>query len=176
MISKINNSNPSFNGIVPVRVFVDGQQVVNNPQALRSATRKLTSALINPAENREIADTFARFDPTYKIAGYPRDTKPSDFFKLVMDKYRGNFLATGPQTERLNELGKDIGVEKALCKERGTTNSLDLIVAKKKYGSALSDMLSSAKLRFCEITDKWRPVTLNINIQGEKLQNIFFTT
>lgn len=174
MISAVNNS-PNFTGIVPLRVFVDGQQKFE-PSIVRSATKKLTSALIKPKENPELAELFKKYDPQYRKGGYPQNAKPSDFFRLIIDRYRGVFLATGNQASLLNELGKNIGREKALCKERRTDRSLDLLVANQKYSDAIATMLSSANLRLCEITDRWRPATLNINIQGKKLQNIFFNT
>ncbi len=174
MISAVNNS-PNFTGIVPLRVFVDGEQKFD-PTIVRSATRKLTSALSKPDENPKLAELFSRFDPQYKKSGFSQNAKPSEFFQLIIDKYRGIFLATGEQTRHLNELGKDIGREKALCKERRADSSLDLLLAKRKYSNTISTMLSAANLRLCEITDRWRPVTLNINIQGKKLQNIFFST
>lgn len=174
MISAVHNS-PNFTGIVPLRVFVDGQQKFE-PAIVKSATRKLTSALIKPKENPELAELFAKYDPQYRKGGYPTKAKPSDFFRLIIDRYRGIFLATGEQTNRLNELGKDIGVEKALCKERRTESSLDLLVAKRKYGDTLAAMLSSAQLRLCKITDRWRPLTIDIIIQGKKLANVMFNT
>lgn len=174
MISAVNNS-PNFTGIVPVRVFIDGQQTFDE-KLIKSATRKLTSALIKPKENPNLAELFSKFDPQYRKGGYPRDARPSDFFKLIIDKYRGTFLATGKQTEVLNILGKDIGKEKVLCKERRTASSLDLDVAKRKYSDIISTFLSSAQLRLCTVTDKWHPVTLNINMKGKKLENILFTT
>ena len=177
MISAINNcpNSPNFTGVVPLRVFVDGQQTYD-AKIIKSATRKLTSALIKPQENPNLAELFSKFDPQYKKGGYAQNARPSDFFKLIIDRYRGVFLATGEQTEIINRYGKDVGKEKLLCKERRTTNSLDLEIAKRKYSDIISTILSSAKLRFCTITDKWNPVTLNINIKGKKLENILFTT
>lgn len=175
MISKINNSNPSFNGIVPLRVFVDGQRV-SDPKLVRSATRQLTARLIKPKEHYEMASLFAKYDPQYRRGDFLHSKKPSDFFRLVIDKYRGIFLATGEQTRRLNELGKNIGVERGMCHERRTDNSLDLMVAKRNYGDVLSTMLSSAKLRFCETHDRWSPVALNLNVKGKNLESITFTT
>ena len=173
MISAVNNS-PNFTGIVPLRVFVDGQQQFE-PAIVRSATRKLTSALIKPKENPELAELFAKYDPQYRKGGYPAKAKPSDFFRLIIDRYRGIFLATGAQTKRLNELGKDIGVEKALCRERRTESSLDLLVAKRKYSDTLATMLSSANLRLCEMSDRWCPLTIDLIVQGKKVNAKFNT-
>ncbi len=175
MISKINNSNPSFKGIVPLRVFVDGQQV-SDPKLIKSATRQLTARLINPQEHYEIASLFAKYDPQYRRGDFLNCKKPSDFFKLIINSYRGIFLATGEQTRRLNELGKNIGIERGICHERRADNSLDLMVAKRKYGDVLSTILSSAKLRLCETPDRWSPVALNLNVKGKNLESITFTT
>ena len=174
MISAVNNS-PNFTGIVPLRVFVDGQQT-KDPKLVKSAVRKLTSVLIKPKENSNIAELFSKFDPIYSKVGYSEKTKPSDFFKLIIDNYRGIFLATGKQTETINKYGKLIGKQKGYCKDRRVNESLDLLVAKRNYADIINAILSSAKLRFYEITDKWCPVTLNINIKNNKLENILFTT
>lgn len=174
MISAVNNS-PNFTGVVPVRVFVDGRQTFDE-KLIKSATRKLTSALIKPQENPNLTELFSKFDPQYKKGGYPQDARPSDFFRLIIDRYRGTFLTTGQQTERLNELGKDIGKEKALCRERRTAESLDLIVAKRKYFDVISAFLSSAQLRLRDVNNNLRPVVLNIYMKGKKLENILFTT
>lgn len=174
MISAVHNS-PSFTGIVPLRVFVDGQQKFE-PAIVRSATRKLTSALIKPKENPQLAELFAKYDPQYRKGGYPKDAKPSNFFRLIIDRYRGIFLATGEQTSRLNELGKDIGKEKALCRERRTDSSLDLLVANRKYSDTLATMLSSANLRLSEMSDRWHPLTIDLIVQGKKLVNVLFNT
>lgn len=175
MISKINNSNPSFNGIVPVRVFVDGQQI-SDQKLIKSATRQLTSRLINPKEHYEMASLFAKYDPQYRRGDFLHSRKPSDFFRLIIDKCRGIFLVTGEQTRRLEELGKNIGIERGMCHERRTNNSIDLLAAKQKYGDVLSTMLSSAKLRLCETPDRWSPVALNLNVKGKTLESISFST
>lgn len=174
MISAVSNG-PNFTGIVPIRVFVNGQEKCDE-KIIRSATRKLTSALIKPEENTELAELYSKFDSQYRKKGYPEGAKPSDFFRLIIDKSQGAFLATGPQARRLNELGKDIGKERGLCNERGTKNSLDLIVSKMKYFDAIVSMLKSVNLRLAQITDKFRFVTLNLDVQGKKLERVFFTT
>lgn len=174
MISSINNS-PNFTGIVPVRVFVDGERTFE-PKLVKSAVRQLTSTLATPQKNIDAANLFSKFDPQYRKSVFAPKTKPSDFFKLIIDKYRGIFLATGEQTRHLNKLGKNINIEKMRCRERRVDSSLDLQAAKNKYGDTLSTMLSSAQLRLCEISDVWHPVTLNISIKNKKLEKVQFTS
>jgi len=185
MISAVNN-NPSFTGIVPIRVFVDGYETFDE-KLIKSATRQLTSRLTEPKkpENHAIARIFAMFDPKYKRNGYPEKTKPSEIFRCILDRGRA-FLATGEQAELINRLGKDIGLEKQLCRERRVENSLDLIVSKRKYANTLSAIISSANFRLREMCESFRPVTLNINMNSNgkyglstfkmKLDNILFTT
>lgn len=165
MISAINNS-PAFKGIVPIRVFVDGHETLD-PKLVRSASRQLTAALIQPqkTQSKAIAELFSKFDPQYKKGGYPEKSKPSDFFRCLIDR-RGNFLATGEQALLVNKLGKDIGKEKQVCHERRIHDSLDLIIAKKKYGHTISQILTSTALRLKNAANSMRPVTLNINMKS----------
>lgn len=172
MISTISNS-PNFTGIVPVRVFVDGHETLDE-KVIKSATRQLTSALTKPKDNPALAEYFSKFDPQYAQINSNIQTKPSDFFRLIIDKYRGPFLVTGKQTRYLNELGRSIGIERRACLERGGKDSLDLLVAKRNYGDAIASMLSSANLRLYKVTDQLHPLTLYINVNSKKLLNVFF--
>lgn len=184
MISAINSgtqNNISFTSVVPFRVFIDGLETFD-PKHLKYATHKLTSVLAGPANNDpkklKIIREFAKFDPDYSLEsgfyGYPRrknkkNIQPSDYFRCIFDRI-GNFLFTGAQAEKLNELGKSIGSEKVACKSRRISNSFDLQAAKHYYSFVIGNFLRSAKLRIKETFDPktrvrvGKPVEMHINM------------
>lgn len=188
MISATNQSqslNISFTSVVPFRVFIDGMETFNK-QNLKYAAHKLTATLAGPAKNDnkklQIIRNFAKHDPDYNIEfgihGYPKrknkkNIQPSDYFRCIFDK-EGSFLFTGPQAEKLQELGKSIGSEKVCCKSRKISNSFDLQAAKHYYGFVIGNFMRSAKLRIKETFDPLtrikagKPVEMHINMSSNK--------
>ena len=61
MISAINNNNPSFTSVIPIRVFLDNMEVFS-PKFTRPATRQLTSVLAGPAKGDEKKLAFSVVD------------------------------------------------------------------------------------------------------------------
>lgn len=180
MISAINSS-PSFKGVVPVRVFIDGLETFDD-KLIKSSCRQLGGVLAGPNKGEEklaLIKKFAKYDKDYDlekgIKGYPKkehhkNVHPSDFFRCIIDRGR-TFLITGPQAETLKVLGKDVGTEREACKTRHIPNSFDLMVAKRNYGRTISDFISSAKLRMTEASSnslEWKPVTLFINMRSNE--------
>lgn len=180
MISAIN-STPSFTGVVPVRVFVDGLETFDE-KLIKTSCRQLSTILAGPNKTEpklSLIKKFAQYDKDYDlnkgIHGYPKkethkSIHPSEFFRCVIDRGR-TFLITEPQAGILKALGKAIGEEKEACKMRGIKNSFDLMVAKRNYGRKISDFISSAKLRMTEKSEnpnKWNPVTLLINMKSNE--------
>ena len=147
MLSAIN-SQQTFLGVVPIRVFIDGMETFDE-KLIKSSCHKLSNILTSPQKYPEFAKKYAEYDSQYKLINYKKG-KPSDFFRCIFDR-RGKFFVSGKQAEILKEKGKAVGFEKKICKEKGVLNSFDLIVAQKKYWKSISDILSSLKLR---LTDK----------------------
>lgn len=199
MISSVS-SGPSFSGVVPIRVFIDGKETYD-PKLIKASCRQLSTMLSSGSKKGEqtatlvnngttktkedlIRSRFAAFDKDYKnsTAKLPFG-KPSDFFRCVISRDRG-YLVTGPQTTLIESYGKLVGSEKIACRERGVDDSLDLMIAKRNYGRIIDDVISSAKLRLKEGLDKL--ITLNIEMKSNgkyglttfktKLDNITFTT
>ena len=184
MISAINSAqqnNVSFTSVIPFRVFIDGLETFD-PKNLKYAAHKLTSTLAGPAQNDnqklKLIREFAKFDPDYSLErgfyGYPRrrnkkNIQPSDYFRCIFDGI-GNFLFTGAQAEKLNELGKSIGSEKVYCRTRKISNSFDLQAAKHYYSYVIGNYLRSSKLRIKEAFDPktrikvGKPVEMHINM------------
>ena len=167
MISALNNTNPSFKGVVPVRVFIDGMETFDK-SLIQSSCRQLGNILTKEPKTDKaklIMEHFEKYDPDYSPKmKFP--SKPSDFIRSVIDRGKA-FITTGPQTEAIQKYGKMIGEEKRICKERRVINSYDLMVAKKNYGRIISDILSYAQFRMAESTENlWKPVTLNINMKS----------
>jgi hypothetical protein len=180
MISAIQNNNPSFTSVIPVRVYIDGLETFDK-KLIQSSCRKLSSALVGTKPKRiDIMRTLAQKDPHYKLGldgNFVPPARPwsrvkaipSDFFKYITNKGK-TFLFTGEQAIKLGTAGKAIGEETAACKTRGVENSFDLMVAKKNYGNIVQDCLNSPKLRIYDklVPKKSDPLTLNINMRSNK--------
>jgi len=193
MISAINNNkeyHQSFTSVVPVRVRIDGLETFDE-KVMRSACRQLSNILAGPTketEAKKIATirTFSNFDPDYNllygISGYPKkfnekNIQPSNYFRYIYDdEKKRHFFMTGPQAERLEELGHNIGTERKTCRERNipNTRSFDLRVAYGNYWSAIKHFLKMKNLRLTEsynsITNEkaGKPVTLVIDMTSNK--------
>lgn len=68
MLSAINNNNPSFTSVIPIRVFIDNMESFS-PKLTRAATRQLTTTLAGPvkgdSKKYDIIRKFAQRDPDY---------------------------------------------------------------------------------------------------------------
>lgn len=196
MISAVNSS-PSFKGVVPVRVFIDGLETFDE-KLIKSSCRQLSNILAGPSNTEpklSIIRRFGQYDRDYRVErgfhGFPisenhKNVHPSEFFRCIIERGR-TFLITGPQAERLHDLGKTIGSERSLARERGLRETFDLRVAKLNYGRAITNYLNNSRIRMTEFIEaKRRPVTLFINMLSNqkyglstfkmKLDNILFQT
>lgn len=178
MISAVN-STPSFTGVVPVRVFIDGFETFDE-KLIKSSCKQLGNVLVGPCKTEpklSLIKKYAQYDKDYDlnkgINGFPKkeyhkNIRPSDFFRCLIDKGR-SFLITGPQAETLKTFGKAVGEEKEVCKIRKIANSFDLMVAKRNYSNAINNIISRANFRMCENNPKeWNPVTLLLNMTSNK--------
>lgn len=173
-----------FTGTIPVRVFIDGMETFSEKE-IKTASRQLTTILTGPLKNNEenmqIAKKFARRDGSYNLSqainGLKRKehwikSSPSDFFRVIKNKFNQFLLFTGPQGEEVAKLGEKVGKAKAEAKERNCTQSFDVVVAQKNYEHYLLNTLKNLKLR---ITEHFDPVT-KIK-QGEPVElNILMTS
>ena len=190
MISAINNNkeyHQSFTSVVPVRVRIDGLETFDE-KVMRSACRQLSNILAGPtreSETTKIATIrkFSSFDPDYNllfgISGYPKkfnekNIQPSNYFRYVRDKNNRDFFISGPQAEKLEELGHNIGIERKACKQRNISNSFDLKDAYGTYWAAIKFFLSRKQFRMTESynpLDNRRtgsPVTMIIDMVSNK--------
>lgn len=178
MISAIN-STPSFTGVVPVRVLIDGLETFDE-KLIKSSCRQLGTILAGPNKTEEklsIIKKFAKYDKDYDLGkgihGYPKHHKtihPSDFFRCIIDRGR-TFLVTGPQAEIIKGFGKAVGAEKEACKMRGIKTSFDLVVAQRNYFRKITDFISASRLRMTEKSEnpkEWNPVTLVIKMKSNE--------
>lgn len=185
MISAINNNNPSFTSVIPIRVFLDDMEVFS-PVFTRPATRQLTSVLAGPAKGDEkklaIIRKFAQHDPDYDYTqGYygfkggcnKKKSQPSDFFRCIVDT-TGTFLFTGLQAKKLIEIGKNLGKAQQTCKNKGGQASYELQQIKSNYGFNIMNFLRSSKLRITEAFDRetkqrtGEKVSLNLHLTSNK--------
>lgn len=167
MLSAINNVNPSFTSVMPVRVRIDGKESYSE-MFIRPACRKLSAILLGPTNNNEkannIVKTFAKQDPDYKfnygLSGHPRKnplkkSKPSDYFRYICRNLEHYFI-TGVQAEKLKEYGKKVGNEKYAGKVLNVDNSFDIECARGNYWGSMKNYLKNKALR---LTEKFNPVT-----------------
>lgn len=182
MISAVANNQPSFKSVVSVKVFYEGMEQTD-PDMIRLGFKQLAKTLVGPLKGKtnsqRIAKKFSEHDPDYSIVwgitGYPPlfpdvKTHPSDYFRMIDDimKTGKMFLVTGPQANRLKELGRKIGAIKA--------NKLNMSFddAKKEYKNYLNKILYDRKLRLREKFDmktrerQGRPVELYIHLNKVK--------
>ena len=190
MISAINNNkeyHQSFTSVVPVRVRIDGLETFDE-KVMRSACRQLSNILAGPTKETEtkkiaIIRKFNSFDPDYNllfgISGYPKkfnenNIQPSNYFRYVRDEQNRDFFISGPQAEKLEELGHNIGTERKACKQRNIPNSFDLNVAYGSYWAAIKHFLRSKQLRLTESYNPMNnrrlgnPVTMFIDMASNK--------
>lgn len=165
MISAVNNNNPSFTSVIPVRVILDGTEVYS-PKYARPATQQLTRILAGPVKGDpkklEIVRKFAQHDPDYDytlgIYGAQRGKsskklQPSDFFRCIVD-VTGTYLFTGMQANKLKEIGKILGKLQQTCKEQKVSTNFELQCAKRSYSYKIWDYLHTAKVRLTEGFDR----------------------
>ena len=165
MISSVNNNNPSFTSVIPVKVVLDGIEVYS-PKYTRPATQKLTKILTGPVKDDEkmleIVRKFAQHDPDYDYTlgmygaqkwGNSKKHQPSDFFRCIVD-VTGTYLFTGLQANKLKEIGKILGKAQRSCKEQKVLTNFELQCAKRSYSYKIWDFLHAAKVRLTEGFDK----------------------
>lgn len=185
MISAVNNNNPSFTSVAPIRVFIDGMESYS-PKLTRSATRQLTSVLAGPVngdtKKYNIIKKYAQHDPDYDflqgVKGYPKawnqkNVQPSDYFRCIIDE-SGSYLFTGLQAKKLKELGETLGKAQQICKAKKVSTSFDVYNAKRSYGFSIMNFLRSTKLRikegFVQETKQktGEPVSLNLHLTSNQ--------
>ena len=177
MISAINGNNPSFTCSIPTKVFIDGLETFDE-KLIKSSCRQLSTILAGPCKNKHqysIIERFAEFVPDYNlnkgITGYANTTekaKPSDYIRCVINK-KNTYLLTGIHANYLQNYGRNIGYERAVCKERGAKTSFDLMAAKQNYKYRVNSLINNTKIRLREIINKTqlgKPLTLNINMKS----------
>lgn len=165
MISAINNNNPSFTSVMPVKVRVDGKESYSE-YFIRPACRKLSAILLGPVnKNNEkelnIVKTFAEHDPDYNfnygLLGHPKNKfdkkpKPSDYFRYICREFEHYFM-TGLQAVNLKKFGKQVGNEKYNGKILEVDNNLDVKVAQGNYWRTIKNYIKNKKLRLTEFFD-----------------------
>lgn len=185
MLSAINNNNPSFTSVIPIRVFIDNMESFS-PKLTRAATRQLTTTLAGPvkgdSKKYDIIRKFAQRDPDYDflqgVKGYPRawnqkHVQPSDYFRCIIDE-SGSYLFTGLQAKKLKELGELLGKAQQVCKAKNISTSFDVHNAKRSYGFNIMNFLRSTKLRITESFDKetkqkiGEQVSLNLHLSSNQ--------
>lgn len=162
MISAINNCQPSFTSVIPIKVIENGMETFDE-KTIRNACRQLTNIMIGPAHgnrrNENIVRRIAAIDPDYRLLhgleGHPKlkgqkKARPSDYFKVIYDNILGCFILTGEHAKILQNAGRNIGLEKGACKEREISESLDLLVAKDNYKQTVKRIIENPRIRVRE--------------------------
>jgi hypothetical protein len=175
MISALQNNNPPFTSVIPVRVFIDGMETFDN-KLIQKSCNQLSHQLVGKGKRTHIMEKFNQKDPHYQVLNgkfieparpfTTRKAQPSDFFACIIEKGKAYYL-TGQQALKLREAGHSVGLAKRECNERGVNTSFDLMVAKRNYGTMITDFIKSARLRLGEnIGNKKIPLTLNISMKS----------
>lgn len=163
MISAIGpaDNKTSFTSVVPVRVMIDNKEVYSD-KLVRPAVLQFASILAGPVKNNErlinIIKKFGLADIDYSVTkginGYPKlfgekKVQPSNYFRYIFKKH-SHYLFTGPQAQKVKELGKEVGIERKSAKLRGDSESLDLHVAQSNYYGAINEFLRKRVFRLTE--------------------------
>ncbi len=167
---QVNTGNSiNFNGVIPVRVIKDGKEVLDKSlvhKACLKVVQGLSGPLCEKPEFKVAAAQLAVMDNDYKFArafyGYNRilpDQKltASKFFKIIFDKFNRGYIVTGKPSERLSELGKEIGRARRECNNFDVYTSPKLEEARKNYWDEVMSIGNNLNLR---IREAFAPMTL----------------
>ncbi len=163
-LNAINNIN--FTSVIPVKVIANGQEVKDEDTIRKScnAVIREISGPIHSSDNpciRPAAATLSTMDPHYNyflayVRGYKNihnNAINSDYFKTIMGS-NGGYIVTGPNVEKLNEAGLEIGRARKECKENGLNNSLRLQNAYEHYQKTIRNIGSDNSERITEVFDR----------------------
>ena len=152
-----NNSKQSFYGITPIKVYKNGQEVLDR-RAIRNSCSKVIKAFCGPLESKykqaaaqlAVRDADYMYHRAYK--GYANkfengDAVPSDYIKIIYDKNNRGYLITGKLNEILNKLGHNIGVAQKENKSLGLSTSQKLENAKQQYWDFIKSIGNDVSLR-----------------------------
>lgn len=167
---RINSgNNVNFTGVIPVRVFKEGQEVLDKDivhKTCLKVVQGLAGPLCEKPEFKATAAQLAVMDNDYKFArafyGYNRilpDQKltASKFFKIIFDKFNRGYIVTGRPSELLSELGKEIGRAQKECNFYNLNTSPKLEAARKNYWDMVINIGNNLNLR---IREAFAPKTL----------------
>ena len=162
-------SGTNFTGVIPVRVFQNGKEVLEK-NLVRKTCLEVINGLAGPIKDKpqfkQTAAMLSVMDHDYKFArafhGYSRviaDKKltPSDFFKIIFDRFGRGYIVTGKQSDKISELGHQIGIAKRECNIYNTATSPKLEAAKKNYWNYIEQIGNNLDLR---IKEAFSPATL----------------
>lgn len=173
MIYKVSGNCQSFTSSIPARVFIDGLETFDE-KLIKSSCRQLSNTLAGNRKNNLITEKFAKYVPDYNKneasnANLRKNALPSDYMRCIINKNK-TYLITGMHADLLKQTGKNIGLERAACKDRGVGYSFDLMVSKQNYGRVVSDLVNNMKIRLREVIDnrQGKPLTLNINMKSNR--------
>ncbi len=179
-------SNVAFTGVIPVKVLLEGKPV-NNTKIVHKTCNEVVKILSGPlcdtpqfkpaAAQLATADSdYNFFRAFYGYASKQSKTKPSDYFKIIMDQYNYGYLVTGKPVEIISELGKKIGKAKQECNQLKKADSPKLIEAKNNYWKCIHKIKDSIGLRIRETFDpatltkhgKFQQMNINISLKPIK--------
>ena len=181
-------SDTNFTGVIPVRVFQNGKEILDK-NIVRKTCLEVINGLAGPLKDKpqfkQPAAMLAVMDHDYKYArafhgycGVISDKKltPSDFFKIIFDKYGRGYIITGKSSDKITEAGRRIGLAKRECNLGNSQNSLNLDDAKKNYWETIARIGNNLDLRIREAFSsatlekfgKYQQMNIQINTKQSK--------
>ena len=179
--------NPTFSGVVPVKVHIDGKEAIDSVN-IQKGCRKLIETLAGPIEKspekQRLCKIFAQFDKYYNfnralkgytcyISEYGRLVKKtaSHFFRYVNWRDK-NYIVTGRPAELLAESGRGLGLAKSIANSSNHPDSYEVMYAKQIYKDNINKIISNRGLRIREGFDR----LTRKNTGDETILNIFLTS
>lgn len=157
-----SKSKVNFTGVIPVRVFVNGKETLDGKlihKTCQAVVKGIAGPLCDKPDFKPVAAQLAVMDNDYKFArafyGYSHilpDQKltVSKFFKIITDRNKRGYIVTGAPSEKLSELGKEIGRAQRECKEYAVKDSPRLQSAKDEYWRYIAEVGNNLLYRIKE--------------------------
>lgn len=158
-------SNINFTSVIPVKVIANGKEA-KDEDTIRKSCNALIREIAGPiyqSKNEHIrpfAATLNTVDPHYNyFIAYTKGYKNlypnavnSEYIKTIISNGQG-YIVTGPQVDKLNACGYEIGSAKKECKFHNVQNSSRLQSAVLAYQNTLRSISQDKSARIREIYD-----------------------
>jgi hypothetical protein len=157
----------SFTSVLPARVFIDGNPSTD-AENIKRAVRALSEILFKPSNDSktaEIKHVFSEYDRDFHSVESAED-KSNVLRTRVLRSDGISYLFTGPQAQKLDELGREIGPAKAKgLRIFGTTKTFEAMSKVRDYFGKIRQFIDSNMVS--HVHERINPQTRAY--EGEKL-------